>query len=483
MEADQERYASFIEPLLATPQSTYEHVTSLAEVFRPGTGALHAQQHGPGGSEQNSSNVNKSLLFIANLTIRSGRKEDPNYAGAVSKHMLHTFYNNMLRHTESDLHKYGLVRMLAWLPDEDKASIIPRTVMSRTKQAIQWELVAAVNEVAGGNFYQESPLLYRRQLEVDLESQRLIARKPLRGSLKAPAQRLPPSPQPPSANLPLDEAGLTAMRRSPHRPAWTDELVDLEQKCTAGALEMISKQYKRLKVLRAKRATAYNWHQQCLEITHSQRTLDRYERNLATSSHNSPGTSRVDLGAHHDLATTLRGDRLRLPNHNAKLVNKYIDDQRAFDSDPPVLAWDRRNAEPLWANKDEFFPERTLALVDFQPDPSFMTRLDTHDKKLCFDHVVSLLFQLPGNTVRKALEGLVHDGVEQFLERVPSLLDPLQGGKADLDELRIRSLPVQLFVDLALAWESWPFRPNSSTFNLQSGQHAMVQDTTTKNVC
>jgi hypothetical protein len=133
-----------------------------------------------------------------------------------------------------------------------------------------------------------------------------------------------------------------------------------------------------------------------------------------------------------------------------------------------VLAWDRREVEPLWVDKDEFYPSKPLALLDFQPRPTaLLLRLDTPEKKLCFDYLTSTLLQNPGRSVAHGLEQMVHDGLNQFLEKVPSLRDPQQGGNPDLDDFRIRSLPVGLFVDLALAWETWPFRPEFSTTSVR----------------
>ena len=40
----------------------------------------------------------------------------------------------------------------------------------------------------------------------------------------------------------------------------------------------------------------------------------------------------------------------------------------------------------------------------------------------------------------------------------------------DLDDVRVRSLPSDLIFDLALAWESWPFRSEITTIQLRMGQ-------------
>ena len=417
--------------------------------------------------------VNRSLLVVANFTakIEAGRYQPANYTGAMAKHMLFAFYGAMLLYPQETLHKYGLVRMLAWLPDEDKASVIPRTVANRAKQSVQWDLITNPTEIASGSAHLESPLWNRRHFELDIESGLLVSARQRPDLSDEARERRPPPPEPIPVSYDLDAAGLAAMRKLPHRPAWTDELAELEEQYRAGNIASKSKAEKRLRALRSTRLNEYNRHKRGLEIAQRQRTLDQDERHIKGSS-SACKDQDVSLETSHDAASTLTTERENLPRHLRLAVDKYIDDQRAFDHEPPILAWDRREAEPLWVDKDEFVPRKTLALIDFQPEPSLMGRLDTPEKKVAFNEVLSTLLQQPGSSIRQGLQTMVHDGLQQFLEKVPSLQDPLQGGKPDLDDLRIRALPVNLFVDLALAWESWPFRPEASKTNWGQGKFA-----------
>jgi transcription factor 1 len=463
VEPEEQLYNPFIEPLLSSSRSAYQHAASLAEVLDPQTGLLRASQkehHADIAGE-----LNTSLLIVVNATRRSGsgKTDDSNYAGAIGKHMLHTFYNSMFHHAEESLHRYGRVRMLAWLPDDDKASILPRTVASRGKQAVQWDLLANISEVAGGGSYQQSAISARRHSELDVESERLVTQRTPSDVVRDASSRRPPPTRPVSATFSLDEAGLAALHQSPDRPQWTDELVELEERYKRAEFLTKSKQGKRLRTLRNKRVAAYNGHRRAMDIAQRQRLLDRSEV-MSSTSQVPQDIPSGELKPREEFAESLRTDRGKLQREYMLLVDKFIDDQRAFDHLPPVLAWDRREVEPLWAEKDEFYPLKPLALLDFQPRSTvILSRLDTPEKKLCFDHVTSTLLQHPGRSVVQGLEQMVHDGLDQFLEKVPSLRDPLQGGNPDLNDFRIRSLPLELFVDLALAWETWPFRPEIST--------------------
>lgn len=466
VEPERQLYNPFIEPLLSSSQSAYQHAASLAEVLDPETGLLRASQQEYHADI--ASDLNTSLLIVANATRRSdsGRKDDSNYAGAIGKHMLHGFYNSMFHHTQESLHRYGRVRMLAWLPDDDKASILPRTVASRGKQAVQWDLLADISEVAGGSSYQQSNLSARRHSELDIESERLVMQRTRSDPAKDAGSRQPPPTIPIPVSFNLDEAGLAAMRELPNRPQWTDELFELEERDKKGEFTAKSKQGKRLRVLRNRRVTAYNSHRRSMDIAQRQRLLDRSE--VPSTSDVGQDVLSGELKPSEEFTESLRTDRAKLKREHKLLVDKCIDDQRAFDHVPPVLAWDRREVEPLWAGKDEFYPSKMLALLDFQPrSNALLSRLDTPEKKLSFDHVTSALLQHPGRSIAQGLEQMVHDGLKQFLEKAPTLRDPRHGGKLDLDDFRIRSIPVELFVDLALAWETWPFRPELSATNVR----------------
>jgi hypothetical protein len=186
-----------------------------------------------------------------------------------------------------------------------------------------------------------------------------------------------------------------------------------------------------------------------LAIANQQRVLDHEERTNTTPLVAIEECSKEILRRKRDLL----GPQARVN------VDRMIDDARAFDSSPPVLAWDRRDAEPVLVEDTDFYTPEALPLVDFRPKLDIISRLDTASKQVCFNYVTGVLLQSSSRTVRSALKVLVQNGVDEFLQRVPGLRDPRRGGKPNLTDLRVRSLPVDLFVDLAIAFESWPFRP------------------------
>jgi len=68
------------------------------------------------------------------------------------------------------------------------------------------------------------------------------------------------------------------------------------------------------------------------------------------------------------------------------------------------------------------------------------------------------------------MQSVLGAGVPEFLETVPSIehLKEIH----DLDDLRVRSLPAQTLVDIAIAFEAWPFRPSIEQMVLSSGANA-----------
>ncbi len=154
----------------------------------------------------------------------------------------------------------------------------------------------------------------------------------------------------------------------------------------------------------------------------------------------------------------------------ALLAKKYIDDRRGFEQQPPLLQWDRRTAEPLLVKDEEFYPHQKLALLDIQPVPDVLEKLNDFDKRTCFDYLCSILFRNRSQPARIDLEAIAQGGLHEFLEKVPDIRNPLKGGQPNLDDLRSRTLPIDLLVQLALALEKWPFRLQTHQMIMQTGR-------------
>ena len=422
------------------------------------------------------------------------------FVGSSGKYQMHGFYTSMCQQGVG-LHKFGLARLLAWMPDGDKLSILPRSVAARSKQAIEWDTVADVHEIAGGTCYQIGRIPERRMYTLDLESGRNVEAKAAESGIDTQLRRPPEPARLPGSYDPNKKGELQELQNSPYKPAWIDQLLHLEKMDQDGTIRKLdqkqrsrvaaqiaveeefnplkydglsypivqmakrnhelglchSVERRKLRILQNTSVAQYNKHMKIIQITEDVRKLERLSRNT-------PPQREVDADQKEILE--LRGkidiERAKFTREKHLAVNKHIDDFRAFDQAPPVLSWDRRITEPLLAQRDEFYPRKTLALLDVKPRPApnLSSRLDTLEKQICFEHVLVVLLRGGSRPIAIALRELIPGGVEQFLERVPSLQDPAKGGSRDLSDLRSRSLPSETFVDLALAYESWPFRPD-----------------------
>lgn len=107
---------------------------------------------------------NNTLLLVANL----GYYPKKSYRGfpSISKLVQYQLLNAARAH--SLVHKYGLVRMLIWMPDDEKHSILPKSVVSRKKGAVQAEITCSeIAEIASSTHL---TYMGRREHSIDLES-------------------------------------------------------------------------------------------------------------------------------------------------------------------------------------------------------------------------------------------------------------------------------------------------------------------------
>lgn len=411
--------------------------------------------------------INDSLLILANI---STSKRFPSHSGFSDSLEHITQYIIGLRHQPNSFHHYGLVRMLAWLPDSEKTTFLPRAITERKSFSVRLDLAAQVSEIAGGSFIPSTFHKPRRQHDLAVQSERLAAQRAEEAGIWDPEDRRPPPTTVPWYEIGLCSDALDQLRRLPCKLPWQDKLLALEEewsKRKSKVTKQVSKtkreagrprsvEPKDLRLLRTKFLTIRKANTLAQQWALQQNDLDKAEIEMCR------GFSRSRLAATEEdiqreaakLHTEIGKGRKDL----AFAARKYIDDRRGFEQDPPLLQWDRRIAEPLLVQNHEFYPRRKMALLDLKPAPEVFSKLTTFDQRTCFDYLCGTLFHNPARCVRNDLANVVQGGLEEFLERVPDLSDPSKGGNSNLDDLRIRTLPVNLLIQLALALEDWPFR-------------------------
>ncbi|KAL9103949.1 MAG: hypothetical protein Q9163_001055 [Psora crenata] len=134
------------------------------------------------------------------------------------------------------------------------------------------------------------------------------------------------------------------------------------------------------------------------------------------------------------------------------------DDRHAFSMDPPLLSWDNRTYEPLTASPSEFYNPRELALLDFQAKLPNTLPL-TSEQAIYMDLLGTALFARKGPQNLRVLKTVAPGAYEALVPKVEELRDASQGGRREIDGVRVRAMTARMLWRLAVEWGEWPFRP------------------------
>ena len=465
----------FLRPLLDVPGSRYHlrdwGLKDAFDLHRYISEGLITLPRGSDNTDDPSTHRNNSILVIANITrgarTKSGREQNE------SLFRTQAFLSSVQR--MDGLNVQGPVRMLMWLPEAEKQSMLPRTVFHRLRIALTLETYFHVEEIVTGPKQPRQ----RRQISLDIESGKRVARRMRAAGMEIPRERQDET-QMMVQKLLAGSANEETTRLQDTPREWKKELEQLEEALAnnefakfhppddVGTLPESKKfpstnsglmipQFGRLQRLREnsnfvnKKRLALDRFL-ALEAEIDALDIDILHGGLDTRHRETRKIQRDEL--YRSLKTRLIDQTVQFPSELAF----HSDDKRAFALNPPLLMWDRRNAEPILAQEDEFMVQKPISLLDFQPlvpSPYPMTMEQT----IYFDHISRNLFHHGSNTVRY-LNSVAPGAFEALAPLVPSLADPLKGGRANMDDLRVRSLTPEMVHGLALAWERWSFKPD-----------------------
>ncbi|KAK4150999.1 hypothetical protein C8A00DRAFT_45720 [Chaetomidium leptoderma] len=360
--------------------------------------------------------------------------------------------------------KYGLVRMLIWTEDQEKGSVVPRTVQRRRKMAIESELSTDyVCEIAGGeaeDLLSGRPVhWYRRDEALDFEStQKTLDRMKENGFV------IPPGREPLHVEEFLEFAKLgndptVGNKMSIERPFMV-EMANLETAFANGEFEKGSKPHMRMKVLgylatyTARRFTALT------ELVK--------ERDAAVQAYLDAGTDKVQLRKATKLCQAWSDKVNGLEKTIRAEVLLACDNLQVLRQDPPVLNWDRRYAEPLRTRPNDFFPQVPCTLLDIQPKAVAPVLRDMGPNSTrggdMFDLILRGLVQRSLDPVSKSLNTIYAGAGEGVMPHCPSLGDPRRGGSPmkGMGELSTRTLSEKQLIEITEGWLKWPFKPEYS---------------------
>ena len=484
IEPERKAFDRFITPLIEQKSQRYTHAATLPEALDLSTGSL-SQDTVKNGSTEPRATLNNRLLLTVNTTRPI---DDFNWKGTNTGHFLNDYYTSFwgLGH---DVHRYGLIRVLAWVPEAHSSLLVPRTVDRRSRRVVYLEATSSVSEIAGTGWRQASGPFERpfNWSALTSESAEAVHLTESAGDIATPEAR---RSLPPLSQWWTQPGDLDLLRETPamfhttkmlellaiddrlkiDHPEWRDKAVHSKPRIPGKTADQ-----KRWRALLTQRRSMYDKYLKTSSLVEQQRALEhRWRRTLLASegAMNTPASNELEAGAKR-----IKGDVNKLERLFLRIGKTAIDDYRAYDSRPQALDWNQRPFEPLLVQPQEFGPANALSLVDIKPSPHFRERLKTDEECEIFDYVVGRLWQpRMKDDVHSALSALLQAGVEEFVQTCPSLKDPVQGGWYNLAELRLRSLPAQLYLDIALAWAKWPFRPPLQQLLLTSGANSRFQE-------
>ena len=419
------------------------------------------------------SGVNRSLLVLANLgqTTRKSKAFD----GPLAPFYLQNFVDAM--YNKEHIHSHGFVRILAWMSNDQKGGILPRTIAGRTKLGLIFEGTVSPKDIVGRDRSSLFFWRFRRHWPIDVEGSQRLAQSTEKEQLFDPPERRQPELGPHPISVPNDPEGRKIMHKLKNKGAFFDDLLKLEdgvqnnqfrqyKESEQGKRRRVTDEWKQLTNLRGRYTVKNIQYRQVEEHVNKRLALDEEERSLATSIPYSPD-SKVWAELDSKIRAWKTEGKVWNLNSTKDKVYKDVDDWRAFRTDPPVLAWDQRDIDPLLPQDDEFFPRDVMSLVDLEPKPQLINLIDTPEKPTCLRLICQLLGTSGAQTMEELLEFLTPGAGLQFAARVPSLLDANKGGSRFLYDLRSRTVPSQTLIEMAVALEKFPLRPTFTQMRSQ----------------
>ncbi|KAH6682709.1 hypothetical protein B0J14DRAFT_434174, partial [Halenospora varia] len=441
VEPDVKLYEPLLQPLLSAKDSKY--------TLHPKSGVVwsHLEQvlteeHLPfqkvlDHDDPRLQQQNDTLLFVANLAYvpKKGYKGFASLALLV----LHQLMTAVRAH--SLFHKYGLVRMLIWVTDDERRTQLPRHVALRKKAAVEAEISCRkISEIASST-KQSGLWLRNQQIEVD-STTKVIQRMDKMG-IKVPDYRKSLMHQELSSKAPPKEQAGGVVNKNRIGQAYLKEIEQLEDDFATGKLDRyidnsekgkrlrqakVSPEWKRLTHLRGVRGAEGRRMDTLSSITAMQNEMFKSEKEFF----NADGANR-ELKEEFEQARDMF--KSALENITSKMiregVSSTIGNERAMKDE--LFMYDRRDFEPMRVYEHEFYPEHELALLDFEPRTLWPILQEDYAANYdVLEHIISTLTSFPGASLDDGLGRLWPGAKEWLIEDCPILTDPTQGGSLDL---------------------------------------------------
>jgi transcription factor 1 len=478
MEPDDRFYQPLLQPLINAEGSTYKLIPKSGVVWAHLERVL-SKEHLPLQKELENGDPrlehgNDTLLVTANL----GYFPRKPYRGFTSLPVLLVYQFLSALRAHSLFHKYGHVRMLIWVADNEKHIVLPKTVAMRRKSAIEAEISCDnIFEVASSTVEANR---VRRDHFLDRQSAIDVLARMEKLGIKTPEGRESVFSSAITTTGKVPDAGeVVELSRDFYK-----ELECLETAFSSGQFAEYldgdrsaanqTRQYKRLKELRYRRDAENRKGARGRGLTSEYDAIMTLQKEIFSQS---TGDSLVQREELNQRVQNWKDDVQILASNDQEEFLHQLDNHRAYYLNPPLLLWDRRECDPLKVNKDEFHPKQEMCLLDFRPKPMWPILRENFPANYdVFEYIVSSLLLMPTQSLRKGLTALWPGAFEWLIAECPSLTDPNRGGNLDIDLITARSLTQDMYKEIIEAWLRWPFRPTRFELMARTGSGAYDPD-------
>lgn len=480
LETDDELYIPFLEPLLK--QEGVRLIPKSGIVWKELDQILTPEYlpHQKEVSRDPNTSVERNDTLLVSVNLAMYPKKKYQLFESLSRLVMYQLISSM--RTSNLFQKYGRVRMLVWIPDDEKTAILPRTLHNRKRLAIEGELFSEyIAEVCGpdGVFtedadgWSEQPdpagKSNRRWGQLDLESVRLAMVRMRDQGIVTPKGR---------------ETRLMQLFREDGRDldtqvSPTEYLVTISKKAQKeyDEMEAIHKvtpfdakgpDYARLKMLK----NYLIWRDKNETISFKKFVMYHEVRNAYVAAFKARGQSEENelLQKAKEMEDAFDKDWDKTPKYLQTIITLGRDQARMMYHQPPhmgpVMAWDRRPYEPLTVTPQDFYPNVPCSLLDIQPKAvaaSLRTMgPGTNNSGAIFDLLLGVLLQRPINPVASQLDILWPGANEEIAPKLKSVTDPDLGGTPLTGQgaLSCRGMNQHQMIELLETYVKWTFRPS-----------------------
>ncbi|PON28765.1 hypothetical protein TGAM01_v202612 [Trichoderma gamsii] len=441
MDLDAELYSPFVKDLTSKEKVQLIPKSGLVwkDLFEMVETNLSHQQALSDGAEPMR---NDTLLVTANLSTFPKKS----FLGfdSMSTMVMYQFMSSIK--SSSLFQKYGLVRMLLWVNDEEKRRLIPKSLNRRKRGSFEAELACEwIHEVAGQELEAENRHTLRDEWINKESALNTLGRMQAQG-LTVPRGRGVKTYKDSVKSKRLIGKKLAGVNMPDISRPFKKELEDLEHEYVEESVEASD----RLKFLRSREKYEVNHYKSFLEL------LQEYERISAMKDDGTGAFEQADRDWNETIDNLKKNQRMEF--------NLLRDSYHLFRQDPPALLWDRRAYEPLAAKADEFFPNAPTALLDIQPKAMhpLLRQIGPNSNHAgdISDVMLRSWWNLTLLPVHKAMDGL-WPGFGDLITEVSSLKDIQRGGTMMTrhGSLSARSINEGQWTEIVETWMRWPFRP------------------------